>query len=418
VLGGRAAVEAPARGAARYGWVVVAVTFATNFVFTGLYVYTYGIALRDLAAEFDAGRSAVSGVHFVAPWTSAALAPLVGRWAAQGWLRHLITAGVLAAGGGFYLASRATALWHLYAVFPTLLAFSGVTLIGVCASAIVVNWFERDRAMALGISQMGVSVGGVVMGQAAAALVGSHGWRGTFELYAVWMLVLAPIVFVLARPSRTARGFGRDASAQPGAASHGATSWSVLVRDPRLWGIAYVTGIGFAVGGAMSTHLFALATDRGFQPEQAGVLISVWAAGAFAGKLLFGALSDRWGERRAYLACVAMTGLGTLAIIAAPANAIYGVVAGLGLGVGGVLPVSAAFVARLFGADGFGPAMGLVTALMTPLIASAIPLTGYAFDRTGSYTPAFVAFAAGLLVAGAVLTRMRPEEAESAAAAA
>ena len=141
-----------------YGWVMVAVAFVTQFISSGVIFYTFGIALKEWTVEFDAGRFGVSGIHFVLPWAGAAMAPFVGRLASAGHLRLLIPAGAVAAGLGFCAISQATSLWQLYVVYPLLMAYAAGTLSGVGASTLVVNWFSRTRATALGISQIGASV--------------------------------------------------------------------------------------------------------------------------------------------------------------------------------------------------------------------------------------------------------------------
>ena len=94
-----------------YGWIVVGVAFAAQFIAAGLVFYTFGVALKDLAADFDAGRLGISGIHLVMPWTGALMAPLVGRLAGAGHLRALLTAGALSIGAGFCLISQADELW-------------------------------------------------------------------------------------------------------------------------------------------------------------------------------------------------------------------------------------------------------------------------------------------------------------------
>jgi hypothetical protein len=63
--------------------------------------------------------------------------------------------GALALGFGLLGIAYAQHLWQLVLLFGTVLAFAGTTLSGVTATTAVVNWFEKKRATALGISQIG-----------------------------------------------------------------------------------------------------------------------------------------------------------------------------------------------------------------------------------------------------------------------
>ena len=78
-----------------------------------------------------------------------------------------------------------------------------------------------------------------------------------------------------------------------------------------------------------------------------------------------------------------------------------------GLGLGGISPLQAALLARRFGAAHFAPAMGLLGPLMIPFQITGPPVTGYIFDRLGSYEPALWAFLAALVASAIALSFVR-----------
>jgi len=434
-----------------YGWIVVGVAFVTQFVSTGFIFYTFGIALKDFTVEFESGRLGVSGVHFVMPWAGAVIAPVVGRLAGAGHLRPLITGGAVAAGLGFCAISQARELWQLYVIYPVLMAFAAATLSGVGASTLVVNWFARARGTALGVSQIGASAGGMVMAPLTVSLFAEHGWRDVYLGFGVVILAIAPLLawFTIGRPQDLGQrpdGVAADASATPGAApraaasaandaSNGAShdtssrgadrapeSAAAALRDPNLWRIAFITGVGFMVSGVVVTHVVAMATDIGIESLRASKLLSTIAMGALLGKVVFGYLADRFGERIAYTISIAIE-LGALAVLTfRPSEAtIEGVVAVLGLGIGGNLPLSSALLARAFGPAAFGRLAGLKVLVMTPIVATGTPFAGWIFDTTGSYQIAFTVFlgliALSLVVLWGVRLPERPAGVPSAAVA-
>ncbi|MEZ4334939.1 MAG: MFS transporter [Myxococcota bacterium] len=395
-----------------YGWIMVGVAFITQFVSAGVIFYTFGIALKEWTAEFDAGRLGVSGIHFVMPWAGAAMAPVVGRLAGSGHLRLLIPAGALAAGLGFCAISQATALWQLYVVYPVLMAYAAGTLSGVGASTLVVNWFARSRATALGVSQIGASMGGMIMAPLTVSLFGLHGWRSVYLGFGLAVLALVPVLawLIVGRPAD--RGLAPDGAAPAtGATTFAAASTSAParasavappsepagegspLRERNLWLIAFVTGVGFMLSSVIVTHLVAMATDAGVEPLRASRLLAIMATVAAFGKIVFGRLADRAGERTAYAVAIAFEIAALLGMLLLPTSlALEGITAVLGLGIGGNLPLSAALLARAFGPAAFGSMMGLKTLLMTPLIAVGTPFAGWIFDVTGSYRIAFGVF--------------------------
>jgi MFS family permease len=413
------------RGRIFYGWVVVGVAFTTQFVSTGFFFYGFSITLKALSEEFGGGRAGVASIQGVMPLIGAAMAPFVGRLAGRGYIRRLFVLGAVSLGLGFLAVSRATQLWHLYVIFPTLVAFGVNTLSGVVPSAIVVNWFDRTRARALGFSQIGASAGGMLMAPVGMALVSSQGWRGTYLVYGLITLALVPLIAWLAVGRPEDRGLQPDGAASPPSPGPGGAPSAPppfrtgdVLRDPNLWLIAFATGVGFMVATAVITHGAALASDAGLSEMRAATLLSVFSTGALLGKPLFGWMADRVGERPSFLVSLGIQAAGLLGLVGVQEpNLLFGVMAGLGLGVGGVLPLSAALVARVFGRLSFGPVMGLVMPLVTPLVSAGVVFAAWVFDTRQSYDLAFGTFVAALALAALALSRVGSPEPAGAAPA-
>ena len=79
----------------------------------------------------------------------------------------------------------------------------------------------------------------------------------------------------------------------------------------------------------------------------------------------------------------------------------------LGLLGGGMMPVYAALIGRIFGAAAFGQVMGLGGLLMAPIGAVAPLLGGFLRDATGSYAAMLLCFAIGMLLAAGLLVGLR-----------
>ena len=59
---------------------------------------------------------------------------------------------------------------------------------------------------------------------------------------------------------------------------------------------------------------------------------------------------------------------------------------------GGIFPLWGSLIGEAFGRQNFANVMGIMSPCMLPIRISGIPLAGYIFDRTGSYTLAFQLF--------------------------
>ena len=394
-----------------YAWFMVAITFMTQFLAMGFVFYSAGIFLVPLQQEFDVGRTEISLIGTVMSIGGAIVAPFIGRWIGRGSIRNIMTLGCVAMGIGFLAGSRASELWQLFALFGSLVTFALATMGGVTTQALVVNWFKQDRTMALGISLMGVSASGAVLPAIAAALIESAGWRWAYEVIGWASLGLIPVVFftVINRPEDREQGT-TAISAQTLTTSAPEAQISTLeaLRERNLWIIAITCGISFMVTSAIMVHIPPFAQDLGLSKTQAASMIAPIALGAAGAKILFGWIARKIGERQALQLALAMQAVGTLGLnFVSQIETIVALALVLGTGLGGVMPLGAALLARAFGPRVFGPMMGLMTPLMIPLQSIGAPLAGGVFDRTGSYRGAWFGFALAMLIAMAILAALR-----------
>ncbi len=399
-------------------WKMVGLTFFTQFLAMGFTFYSFPILLKPIATEFDTARTSVAMLAVAMSWAGAVITPFIGKWVGRGAIRTIMTLGCVVMGVGFLLASRATSLWQLGILFGSFLTFGIATMGGVTSQALVVNWFAKDRTMALGISLMGISASGVLMAYTTTALVEAGGWRWAFEIFGWVTLCATPIVWatVIGHPGELDSEIDTGESAQSQAQAIEepvVISTRDALRERNLWVIALVCGLSFMGTTAVMTHIVAFGTDIGFNAEQAAGLLAALAGGAAAGKIVFGWLANRIGEQGALYVAIVMEAIGIAALAISMSFAGFVLLALLlGLGVGGVMPLAAALLARAFGPEAFGPMMGLMTPMMIPLQSIGAPFAAAVFDTTGNYQSAWYTLAALLLVACGLLSLLKLEDKE------
>ena len=399
-------------------WKMVGLTFFTQFLAMGFTFYSFPILLKPIATEFDTARTSVAMLAVAMSLAGGVITPFIGKWVGRGAIRIIMTLGCVVMGIGFLLASRATSLWQLGILFGSFLTFGIATMGGVTSQALVVNWFAKDRTMALGISLMGISASGVLMAYTTTALVEAGGWRWAFEIFGWVTLCATPIVWatVIGHPGELDSEIDTGESAQSQAQAIEepvVISTRDALRERNLWVIALVCGLSFMGTTAVMTHIVAFGTDIGFNAEQAAGLLAALAGGAAAGKIVFGWLANRIGEQGALYVAIVMEAIGIAALAISMSFAGFVLLALLlGLGVGGVMPLAAALLARAFGPEAFGPMMGLMTPMMIPLQSIGAPFAAAVFDTTGNYQSAWYTLAALLLVACGLLSLLKLEDKE------
>ena len=405
-----------------YGWAIVAVAFASQFVVMGALIQCFPVFLLPLAEEFGIGRAQAALPPAAIMGCSVVVGPVVGRLVAIFPIRNVMLVGAIVMAAGFAGLSQATTFWQFLLLFGISGSVAMTALGTISCNSLIVNWFDRQRAMALGIAMIGMSISGAVMIPIASWAVATWGWRAVYVAFGAISLGLMPAVawLVVSRPSDM--GLVPDGDVGPPPRAHETESAAAPTPPPStreilarrsLWLIAAACGLVFFGATGIMNHGIAFAVDRGIEPIRAAILLAAISIGAAIGKLVFGWLSDRLGERSAFavaLVCSFAALAGLLAL--SSYGALIAASALFGLGMGGVAPLQAALLAREFGARDFAPVMGLVGPLMIPFQIAGPPLAGYIFDARGSYDLAIWVFMGSTLAAGGMVA-MLPVESET-----
>jgi len=403
----------PAGGRFFYGWRIVSASFFIQFMTMGTTFYSFGVLLKPLTEDLGASRFAVGSALPMLMLMGAVAGPFIGREVDRRGARRPMLLGTVLMAVGFVTFARIDSVLGLYVTWGGLVAL-GVALLGpLTNTALVASWFHRARGTALGISQVGISLSGMVMAYVTTWLVVTYDWRTAILCFAAVPIVLViPVIALVVVNRPQDRGLLPDGRADDGDAPAPAPlpaqgSLRDALRERDLWLIALVIGLNFAGSGAVIQVIHSHATDLGHSATRAAGVLSLMAGMAALGKPIFGGLADRISPRSAMAIAIALEIVGLSAIILSPGYAaLLGASVVFGLGFGGLLPLFGLLTAARFGAARLGWMMGAAGPVMLPFQLFGLPFATAVFDRTGSYTPAFVTFLALYAAALAVLSRL------------
>jgi cyanate permease len=168
------------------------------------------------------------------------------------------------------------------------------------------------------------------------------------------------------------------------------------LRTRSLWLIILAFGTANVGLGAMLLHLISYLTDSGFSRPTAAFLFSVMSWAALLSKALWGGLMDRFHAR--YLSAVGfvISGVSIVGLLGAGEARSEALVAlalaGYGLGIGGVIPLQETVWASYFGRTHLGKIRSVAMPFSIIFSAGGPLLAGTLYDRSGSYTNAFLLF--------------------------
>jgi len=283
------------------GWYVVASVFVLLMVNAGLGFYGLSVFLEAITSEQGFSTASVSfatSLFFIVSAISGrVIAPVISARD----IRIVVAVGALIAAVGLLLIGRSTnlvALYGSYIVFAVGVGFSGL----VPGTTLVTRWFEVRRSVALSIASTGLSVGGLTLTVAAAAIIDRKGMSGAAPWLALMYLVTVAISLIGLWPDPAARGQRADGvrvhDDEPAPKPSG-TSYDTAVASMffKLTTAGFVLAMGAQVGAI--AQLFKLGTER---QGIGAALVSALALASVVARLIGGVIASR-------VSLIALTGV-------------------------------------------------------------------------------------------------------------
>ncbi len=384
------------------GWrVAVASSLGVFVSFSSLLVFSFGIFLKPLTAEFGWSRESASMAFGIAALTVAVCSPVIGALLDRIGPRRVILPCLTVFGLAFASLSLLRGrLAMLYVTFLILGAVGNGTA-QLAHSRAVASWFSRRRGLALALIMAGSGTGAMLWPSIAQALIDGVGWRTAAAMLGGFSLALGlPVVAAFVRENPLARRPERTATTR-------ASVRGAICSRPFLI-IVSVLFLGSLGQNGAIIHLSALLTDRGMPAGGAALVMSAMGGASLLGRFAAGYLLDRFFAPRVAVWLMGAAALGAF-ILAGAQSLTSGVVAAslIGIGMGGEADVTPYLLSRYFGLGSFSTLYGFTWTAYAVAGALGPVLMGRAFDFTGSYT-VFLIGLSGLMLLAACMMLLLP----------
>jgi MFS family permease len=381
-----------------YGWrVALAACLGVMAGFGSLFVYTFSVFVKPLAAEFSWSREAISGGFAIAAVTLGIVSPLLGGWIDRFGPRRIILFCMSVYVCGIASLSLLHAgIWQFY-LTCFVLGVVGNGAAHLAYSRSISTWFHRRLGIALGLVMVGAGLGATILPVVAQSIVSRSGWRAAYAS-------LGGVAFLLGLPLswRYIRERGHEHENSPAARAlapiaHSGVTWQQGLRSYSFWiitAILFVSSI--SMNGAI-THLSALLTDRGLTAGNAALCASVLGGSSLLGRVVVGWLMDRFFGPHVAFVINLITALGIFLLARAgsfPAGCLAAAL--IGIGAGGEAATTPYLLTRYFGLRSFSTLYGFTWTFYAAAGAIGPVILGRAFDATGSYASLLVLLAAAL----------------------
>ncbi len=396
-----------------FGWrVVLAASLGVMGGFGSLFVYTFSVFVKPLAAEFGWSREAISTGFAVAAVALGAVSPLLGRWMDRVGPRRIILICVTIFSCGMAsLGLLRGQLWQLYATC-LVLGVVGNGAAHLSYSRAISGWFQKRLGMALAMVMVGAGLGAMILPVFAQWVIGGFGWRAAYgALGGLAMLLGFPLSWRYVRE----RTKPRKAAGSVEGVVWG-RSWQEGMRSGAFWIIVGTLFIGsIAMNGAI-THMVALLTDRRIGAGEAALCASLLGGASVAGRVVAGWLLDRFFGSRVAFVFMLVSAAGLFLLAGASRFSEGALAAGLiGIGVGGEAAITPYLLSRYFGLRSFATLYGVTWTFYAIAGATGPILLGRSYDVTGSYSSLLRILAVLMVLAGGLylLLRRYPERANA-----
>jgi len=377
-----------------YGWYV-ALAGAGIQLAHALGVYSFGVFLRPITMEFGWERGALSIAASLAGIEMGFLAILTGKLSDKFGPRVLVTLSGVFVGIAFLLMTQINSLWQVY-------LFWGIGM-GAAASCAVVpllstlpRWFIQKRGMAISITASGFGVGAMISPVLAQLLISNFEWRQSFLILAiiVWIIIIPLAQFIRKNPEQMGLkpyGENEEGIDEDTNDSQLGLTFREALKTRSFWIFGTIQALWFYSLQTIVVHITPHAVDIGIPEIAAASILSIVAGSSVFGRLSIGFIADKLGARRVFSTCLILATIALLWLIYA--NQIwtfYIFSVCFGLAYGGFIPLLTVIPSELFGVKSLGVILGALIFYNHIGSSFGAPISGFIFDRTGSYRIALI----------------------------
>jgi len=371
----------------RAAWAVVVLTFfALGLIFA--LRSTLGLLMPEWELAPGWSRTLVSSGGAVILVLMAVSGPIAGNLLDRWGPRPVYVAGLMLAGGAALLAAQISAAWAFVMLFCGIYGLGAGALNLPTASATMARLFERRLGLVTGIALAGASGGQLLLMPLLAFTITLTGWRNTYTLVGLAMILLALVAAVLLRGvPRIPKGSAEAAPRQSGVGFGWQRLGFLLTNRPFLLMLGAFSLCGFTTAGVVDVHFLPYAVACGFPPLESTTAYGILGVANMIGVILFGGLADRTSPRL-LLASMFFARAGSFVILMNITGdwsllLIFAVLFGL-LNFA-TLPVLAALVVQHLGVRIMGLSLGLLFGGHSLGAAAGALMGGWLFDLFARY---------------------------------
>jgi len=388
-----------------YGWKsLLAATIGTMCGIFTLTNYTQGFFVGPVTSEFGWSAPQFFLSYTVLMCSGLLTGPLIGYIAQRVGLRTVGIVGLIGHSLAYVVLSLNTGSLMLWYLSWALVAILGAGSLPIIWTGVLNNWFTKHRGKAIGITMAGTGLGAFLLPPIVEFLIANHGWRTAYRGIGLGALLISlPIVFALfkEKPDSSTATDGE-------VMANKVETWGLTTRDAmrtkQFWILGAVLFLTVIVVAGLLSNFERIMTEQGFERSSIAQIAAVMGLTVIIGRLMVGALVDRFWAPGVAACFFLVATLGLLILVGTQltmATALL-VAVMIGLAAGAELDLLAYLTGKYFGPAHYPTIFGLIIAFFTVGAGIAPPLFGMAAQMFQGYGT-MLSISIGLLLVSILL---------------
>ena len=388
-----------------YGWKsLLAATIGTMCGIFTLTNYTQGFFVGPVTSEFGWSAPQFFLSYTVLMCSGLLTGPLIGYIAQRVGLRSVGIVGLIGHSLAYVVLSLNTGSLMLWYLSWALVAILGAGSLPIIWTGVLNNWFTKHRGKAIGITMAGTGLGAFLLPPIVEFLIANHGWRTAYRGIGLGALLISlPIVFALfkEKPDSSTATDGE-------VMANKVETWGLTTRDAmrtkQFWILGAVLFLTVIVVAGLLSNFERIMTEQGFERSSIAQIAAVMGLTVIIGRLMVGALVDRFWAPGVAACFFLVATLGLLILVGTQVTMATALLVAvmIGLAAGAELDLLAYLTGKYFGPAHYPAIFGLIIAFFTVGAGIAPPLFGMAAQMFQGYGT-MLSISIGLLLVSILL---------------
>lgn len=388
-----------------YGWKsLLAATIGTMCGIFTLTNYTQGFFVGPVTSEFGWSAPQFFLSYTVLMCSGLLTGPLIGYIAQRVGLRSVGIVGLIGHSLAYVVLSLNTGSLMLWYLSWALVAILGAGSLPIIWTGVLNNWFTKHRGKAIGITMAGTGLGAFLLPPIVEFLIANHGWRTAYRGIGLGALLISlPIVFALfkEKPDSSTATDGE-------VMANKVETWGLTTKDAmrtkQFWILGAVLFLTVIVVAGLLSNFERIMTEQGFERSSIAQIAAVMGLTVIIGRLMVGALVDRFWAPGVAASFFLVATLGLLILVGTQVTMATALLVAvmIGLAAGAELDLLAYLTGKYFGPAHYPAIFGLIIAFFTVGAGIAPPLFGMAAQMFQGYGT-ILSISIGLLLVSILL---------------